>query len=107
MGLPEIDEPDMLCRAVQAVQAVCDLPLQLDTRSRGPGARAAHLQRPPLINSVNGGAESMAAVFPLAKKYGAAVVALTLDEGGIPSTAAGRIAIAEKNAGHRQNLWSI
>lgn len=97
VGLPEIDEPDMLCRAVQAVQAVCDLPLQLDTSDPVALERALRIYNGrPLINSVNGGAESMAAVFPLAKKYGAAVVALTLDEGGIPSTAAGRIAIAEK-----------
>ena len=97
VGLPEIDEPDILCRAVQAVQAVCDLPLQLDTSDPAALERALRIYNGrPLINSVNGGKESMAAVFPLARKYGAAVVALTLDEDGIPPTAAGRIAIAEK-----------
>ncbi len=97
VGLPEIDEPEMLCAAVQAVQAVCDLPLQLDTSNPVALERALRIYNGrPLINSVNGGEESMAAVFPLAKKYGAAVVALTLDEDGIPDTAAGRIAIAEK-----------
>lgn len=97
VGLPELDEPEVLCRAVQAVQSVCDLPLQLDTSNVTALSRALRIYNGrPLINSVNGSAESMAAVFPLAKKYGAAVVALTLDEGGIPDSAAGRIAIAEK-----------
>ena len=97
VGLPEIDEPEMLCSAVRAIQSVCDLPLQLDTSDPVALAQALRIYNGrPLINSVNGGADSMAAVFPLAKKYGAAVVALTLDEDGIPETAAGRIAIAEK-----------
>ena len=97
VGLPEIDEPAMLCAAVEAVQSVSDLPLQLDTSNIDALAAALRIYNGrPLINSVNGGAASMAAVFPLAKKYGAAVVALTLDENGIPETAAGRIAIAEK-----------
>lgn len=97
VGLPELDEPEMLCRAVQAVQSVCDLPLQLDTSNMEALKRALRIYNGrPLINSVNGSAESMAAVFPLAKKYGAAVVALTLDENGIPDSASGRIAIAEK-----------
>ena len=97
VGLPEIDEPEMLCRAVRAVQSVCDLPLQLDTSDPVALERALRIYNGrPLINSVNGGEASMAAVFPLAKKYGAAVVALTLDENGIPETAAGRITIAEK-----------
>lgn len=97
VGLPEIDEPAMLCGAVEAIQSVSDLPLQLDTSNTEALAKALRIYNGrPLINSVNGGADSMAAVFPLAKKYGAAVVALTLDEGGIPGTAAGRIAIAEK-----------
>ena len=97
VGLPEIDEAEMLCKAVQAIQSVCDLPLQLDTSDPVALERALRIYNGrALINSVNGGEESMAAVFPLAKKYGAAVVALTLDETGIPDTAAGRIAIAEK-----------
>ena len=97
VGLPEIDEPAMLCAAVAAIQSVSDLPLQLDTSDPEALAQALRIYNGrPLINSVNGGADSMAVVFPLAKKYGAAVVALTLDEHGIPETAAGRIAIAEK-----------
>ena len=97
VGLPEIDEVDFLTRAVCEIQAVCDLPLQIDTSD--PVAMESAMRRyngKPLVNSVNGKAESMQAIFPLVKKYGGAVIALTLDENGIPSTAEGRIAIAEK-----------
>ena len=79
------------------LQAVLDLPLQIDTTN--PIALEAALRRyngKPMINSVNGKTESMEAVFPLVKKYGGLVVALTLDEAGIPSTAEGRLAIAER-----------
>ena len=96
VGLPEIDEPSMLRDAVCELQAVCALPLQIDTSD--PVAMEAALCRyngKAMINSVNGKAESMAAVFPLAKKYGGLVVALTLDEDGIPATAEGRVAIAK------------
>ena len=97
VGLPGIDEPAVLTEAVCRLQEVCDLPLQIDTAD--PAAMEAALRRyngKPLINSVSGKAESMAAVFPLVKKYGGVVIALTLDEAGIPATAEGRIAIAEK-----------
>ena len=97
VGLPEIDEQAMLVRACGELQAVCDLPLQIDTAD--PAAMEAALRRyngKALVNSVNGKAESMAAIFPLVKKYGGVVVALTLDESGIPATAEGRVAIAEK-----------
>ncbi len=97
VGLPEINEIEMLTRAVTELQAVLDLPLQIDTAS--PSAMEAALRRyngKAMINSVNGKAESMEKVFPLAKKYGGVVVCLTLDENGIPDTAEGRIAIAEK-----------
>ena len=97
VGLPEIDEPTLLTSAVTELQAVCDLPLQLD--SSDPAAMERALRRyngKPMLNSVNGKEESMRAVFPLAKKYGGVVVALTLDEKGIPTDAAGRVAIAEK-----------
>ena len=96
-GLPLIDEAAVLTRVVTEVQAVCDLPLQIDTAD--PVAMERALRRcngKPLLNSVTGKAESMRAVFPLAKKYGGLVVALTLDENGIPDTAAGRLAIAER-----------
>nr|MCR5072708.1 homocysteine S-methyltransferase family protein [Clostridiales bacterium] len=97
VGLPGIDESSMLCDAVCALQAVVGLPLQIDSAS--PGAMESALRRyngKPMINSVNGREESMRAVFPLAKKYGGVIVALTLDENGIPDTAAGRVAIARK-----------
>jgi len=97
VGLPDIDEKRMLETAVCELQAVSDLPLQIDTADTA--AMEAALRRyngKAMINSVNGKAESMAAVFPLVKKYGGLVVALTLDENGIPDTAEGRFAIAQK-----------
>ena len=97
VGLPDIDEKAMLVDAVTSLQAVIGLPLQIDTAS--PEAMEAALRRyngKAMINSVNGKAESMAAVFPLVKKYGGLVVALTLDESGIPTTAEGRVTIAKR-----------
>ncbi len=97
VGLPEIDETAMMCRAVTELQGVINLPLQIDTSSPGAMESAMRLYNgKPLINSVNGKEESMRAIFPLVKKYGGAVIALTLDESGIPETAEGRFAIAEK-----------
>ena len=97
VGLPDVDEREMLCRAVCELQAIINLPLQIDTAD--PCAMEAALRRyngKAMVNSVNGKAESMRAIFPLVKKYGGVVVALTLDEDGIPSTAEGRVAIAKK-----------
>ena len=97
VGLPGIDECEMLTLAVCELQAVLDLPLQIDTAD--PIAMERALRRyngKPMINSVSGKEESMRAVFPLVKKYGGLVVALTLDEQGIPQTAAERVAIAER-----------
>lgn len=97
VGLPSIDECDMLTRAVTEVQTVVNLPLQIDTADYS--AMESALRRyngKPLINSVNGKAESMAKLFPLAKKYGGVIIALTLDEDGIPETAEGRVKIARK-----------
>lgn len=97
VGLPELDEPAVLERTVQGLQGITDLPLQIDTSDPAAMERALRIYNgKPLINSVNGKQESMDAVFPLAKKYGGVVVCLTLDEHGIPDTAAGRIQIAEK-----------
>lgn len=97
VGVPGIDEPAVLDATVQAVQSVTDLPLQIDTSDPAALERAMrHYNGKPLVNSVNGKEESMSAVLPLVAKYGGAVVALTLDESGIPSTADGRIAIARK-----------
>ncbi len=97
VGLPEIDETKMLTDAVCALQAVTALPLQIDTAS--PAAMESALRRyngKPMINSVNGKRESLDAVLPLAKKYGGLVVALTLDENGIPASAEERVAIARR-----------
>ena len=97
VGLPEINEAEMLEKCITEIQAVTDLPLQIDTSD--PIALERAMRRyngKPLVNSVNGKEESMQAVFPLIKKYGGAVIALTLDEDGIPQTAEGRIEIAEK-----------
>ena len=97
VGLPEIDEITMLKTAVCELQAVTDLPLQIDTSD--PVAMESALRRyngKAMINSVNGKEESMEAIFPLVKKYGGVVVALTLDEKGIPKTANERVEIAEK-----------
>ena len=97
VGLPEIDEVSMLKGAVAELQAVCDLPLQIDTSD--PVAMETALRRyngKAMINSVNGKEESMREVFPLVRKYGGVVVALTLDENGIPETADGRFEIAKK-----------
>ncbi len=97
VGLPGIDEGEMMESAIRELQGVLSLPLQIDTGDASVMERAARLYNgKPLLNSVNGKAESMAAVFPIVKKYGGVVVALTLDEDGIPETAAGRIRIAEK-----------
>ncbi|MBQ8295854.1 MAG: homocysteine S-methyltransferase family protein [Clostridia bacterium] len=97
VGMPEIDEKMRLPAYVEKLQAVLDLPLQIDTSDVVAMERALRRYNgKALINSVNGKAESMATVFPLVKKYGGVVVALTLDETGIPDTVEGRVAIAEK-----------
>ncbi len=97
VGLPGIDEPNVLAQAVHGLQAVTDLPLQIDTADPKALEQALRAYNgKALVNSVTGKASSMAAVFPLVKKYGGAVVALPLDESGIPLTAEGRIAIARK-----------
>lgn len=97
VGLPEIDEPSMMEEVVRELQSIIDLPLQIDTSNIEAMERAMRIYNgKPLINSVNGKAESMEAVFPLVKKYGGVVVALALDESGIPETAEGRIRIAKK-----------
>lgn len=97
VGLPEIDEDEMMTAAIRELQGILSLPLQIDTGDAEVLAHAARIYNgKPLLNSVNGKAESMEAVFPIVKKYGGVVIALTLDEGGIPPTAEGRIEIAKK-----------
>ena len=97
VGLPDIDEVNMLKTAVCELQAVIDLPLQIDTSDiKAMETALRYYNGKAMINSVNGKLESMKAVFPLVKKYGGLVVALTLDENGIPETAEGRFQIAQK-----------
>jgi 5-methyltetrahydrofolate--homocysteine methyltransferase len=97
VGLPGIDEPAVLAQAVESLQAVTELPLQIDTADSTALEHALRAYNgKALVNSVTGKAASMAAVFPLIKKYGGAVVALPLDESGIPPSAEGRIIIARK-----------
>jgi 5-methyltetrahydrofolate--homocysteine methyltransferase len=94
-GAPGVDEPAALERAVYAVSGACTAPLVIDTSD--PVALERALQAADgkvLINSVNGEAKSLEQVLPLARRYGAAVIGLTLDEAGIPETAEGRVVIA-------------
>ncbi len=97
VGLPEVDEKEMMVTVIKALQGVTGAPLQIDTTD--PEALEAGLRvynGKPIVNSVNGEEKSLSTVLPLVKKYGAAVVGLTLDEGGIPKTAEGRFNIAQK-----------
>ena len=97
VGLPEIDEPAMMETVVTRLQGVLALPLQIDTTNAAALERGLRIYNgKAMINSVNGKQESMDAVFPLAAKYGGVVVALVLDENGIPDSAEGRLAIARR-----------
>lgn len=97
VGLPGIDEKSMMVEVIQAIQAVVDVPLQID--STIPEVLEAALRvynGKPIVNSVNGEEDSLNTILPLVKKYGAAVVGLTLDKDGIPKKAEDRYAIAKK-----------
>lgn len=97
VGLPEIDEAQMMQKVVQELQGIVTAPLQIDSVSIAAiEAGARYYNGRPLINSVNGKEESMQEIFPIAKKYGAVVLGLALDEMGIPDTAEKRLAVAEK-----------
>jgi 5-methyltetrahydrofolate--homocysteine methyltransferase len=107
VGAAGVDAAAVLPRAVTALAGLTDLPLVIDTTD--PAALEAALKAYPgraLINSVNGGASSLATVLPLAKRYGAAVVALALDDDGIPVTAADRVSVVERirDAAHAAGL---
>ncbi len=96
VGLPEIDEPAMMTKVVKNLQSVVDIPLQIDSsdvRAIEAGVRACNGK--PIVNSVNGEPEVLERILPIIKKYGAAVVGLTLNSAGIPPTAEERFAIAE------------
>ncbi len=97
VGSPDIDEREVMREAIVKIQAITDLPLQIDSSSPEVLEAAMRLYSgKPLVNSVNGKEEIMRAVFPLVKKYGGVVVGLTLDEGGIPDSPEGRLEIAER-----------
>lgn len=97
VGLPEIDEVAMMKQTVYELQGILPLPLQIDTTNAEAMEAAMRIYNgKPMINSVNGKEEVMKEIFPLVRKYGGVVVGLTLDESGIPTTAEGRLAIAEK-----------
>lgn len=97
VGLPEIDEPEMMRRTVYELQSILPLPLQLDTTDAQAMEKAMRIYNgKPMINSVNGKQSVMREIFPLVQKYGGVVVGLALDEDGIPATAEGRLEIARK-----------
>ena len=96
-GLPGIDEAATLEQLVKDLLAVTDLPLQLDSSNPEALSRALRIYNgKPIVNSVNGETETLEKILPLCKKYGAAVVGLALDKGGIPPTVEGRVAIARR-----------
>lgn len=97
VGIPDIDEADMMETTIQKLQSVTALPLQIDTSNVQALERALRIYNgKPMVNSVNGKWENMEQVFPLIKKYGAVVVGLCLDEKGIPDDAKERVSIAKK-----------
>ncbi len=96
-GLPDIDEPEVLKKSLIEIQGIVDLPIQIDSSDYKALEAAARIYNgKPLLNSVNGKAESLEKILPVAKKYGACVLGLTLDDRGIPETAEERFSIAQK-----------
>ena len=99
VGLPEIDEPDMMERTVKALSAAVNLPLQIDSSDPVTIERALRIYNgKPMVNSVNGKRESLDAILPIVKKYGGVLVGLCLDENGIPSLAEDRVKVAGRIA---------
>ena len=97
VGAPGVDEPALMEQVVKALQSVVSLPLQLDSSNAAALERGLRVYNgKPIVNSVNGEQAVLDKLLPLCKKYGAAVVGLTMDERGIPKTAAGRVAIAAR-----------
>ena len=97
VGLPDVNEPELIAQVVNKIQGVCDLPLQLDSSNYDALESAARVYTgKPLINSVSGKAESLNKVLPIVKKYGACVLGLTLDDNGIAESAEARLKVAEK-----------
>ena len=97
VGLPEIDEPQMMQNTVLGLQSILNTPLQIDTSDIVAMEKALRIYNgKAMVNSVNGKEKVMDEVFPLVKKYGGVLVCLTLDENGIPETVDGRIEIAKR-----------
>lgn len=97
VGLPEIDEKEMMIRVIKEIQSILNLPLQIDSADAKVIEAAVRVYNgKPIINSVNGKQQVMKEIFPIAKRYGACIVGLTLDENGIPSKAEERVKIAER-----------
>jgi len=97
VGLPGIDEKEMMVTVLKELQGITDVPLQIDSTIPEVVEAALRVYNgKPILNSVNGEEKSLNTILPLAKKYGACVIGLTLDENGIPKTAEGRFKIAEK-----------
>ena len=104
-GLPDIDEPAVLTKALTEIQGIVNLPIQIDSSDYKALESAARLYNgKPLLNSVNGKPESLEHVLPIAKKYGACVLGLTLDEHGIPETAEQRLDIARRILNEAEKL---
>lgn len=97
VGLPQIDEPALMERTVDALQGVCDIPLQLDSSDPAALERGLrHYCGKALVNSVNGDPKVLERVLPIVKKYGAAVIGLCMDHTGVPETAEARLEIARR-----------
>ncbi len=97
VGAPGVDEPVLMEQVVKALQSVTSLPLQLDSSNVEALARGLRVYNgKPIVNSTNGELEKLAAILPLCKKYGAAIVGLAIDEKGIQPKAADRVAIARR-----------
>jgi len=97
LGLPDIDEKEMMVKIIKEIQAILDIPLQIDSSDPQVIAEALrYYNGTAVVNSVNGEAEVLENTLPAVKKYGAAVIGLTMDDQGIPETAEGRFKIAER-----------
>lgn len=97
VGIPEIDETVVLCQTMKNIQSILDQPLQLDSSNHLALEKALrYYSGKPIVNSVNGEESSLNSILPLCKKYGSAVIGLTLDKNGIPETSEGRFEIAKK-----------
>ena len=97
VGLPELDEPEMIKKVIREVQGVVNIPLQVDSSDTDAIEAGVRMYNgKPMINSVNGKEDSMKKIFPIVKKYGALILGLALDDSGIPETAEGRLEVARK-----------